>query len=46
VQGPPVGARFIVAVFRKYGIALLEDELRKRSLVGRVRQLFGRLAST
>jgi hypothetical protein len=46
VQNPPVGARFIVVVFRKYGVALLEDEIRKRSLVGRVRQLFGRLAST
>jgi hypothetical protein len=46
VLGPRVGTRFIVVVFRRYGIALLEDELRKRSLVGRARQLFGRLAST
>lgn len=44
--GPKVGARFILVVFRRHGVALTQDELQKSSLSGRARQLIGRLASS
>jgi len=45
VLGPKVGARFVMVVFRRHGLAVWQDQLQKTSLFGRARQFIGRLAS-
>jgi hypothetical protein len=44
--GPKVGARFVLVAFRRHGVAIWQEELRKTSLFGRARDLIGRVAST
>jgi len=44
--GPKVGARFVLVAFRRHAIAIWQEELRKSSIVGRARDLIGRVAST
>jgi hypothetical protein len=46
VLGPRVGVSFVLVAFRRNGVAIWEDDLRKTSMFGRARALFGRLAST
>ena len=43
---PKVGARFILVVFRRHGVAVWQDQLQKSTLIGRARQFFGRLTSS
>ena len=44
--GPKVGARFILVVFRRHGVAVWQDQLQKSTLFGRARQFLGRLTSS
>lgn len=46
VSGPKPGTRFIVAAFRRHGVAMWQERLRSTSLAGRARQLIGRPLST
>lgn len=46
VLGPKMGARYICVAFHQNGVALWQDTLKKASIGGRMRQLFGRLAPT
>jgi hypothetical protein len=46
ILGPKLGTRYICVVFHHNGVLLWQDKLKKGTLLGRLRELFGRLAPT